>query len=499
MAKSKKTKTIVDNLTVTTMGSSPSKTSIPDKVNIEVLLPPNESGISPVLGIENINYSNIERFKPASITHAQAITRLADLGFKVLAISPYSISLEGTSKLFTKTFGTELEPRNILQIQSSQPMVETSFFAPAIGATWDPPTSLSGFVERAYIQPPPIYFESVIPPRVSYYHLNVPHDVSLLMGASAVHRQGITGKGVKVVMIDTGFYKHKYYKKHGYNATAMLAPGAVNINDDEVGHGTAEAANVFANAPDVSFIMLKSGDNATAAFKTAIDLNPDIITCSWGFDLTISGSRQHLTSIPNTLRALQLEVSRAVALGITVVFSSGNGHGGFPGMHPDVISVGGVYVDQDQQLSASNYSSAFHSKPFPSRHVPDICGLVGQQPSAIYIMLPLQPGCKIDDQLSNGGMFPGGDETKPKDGWSAISGTSAAAPQIAGVCALLKQKKPNLTPQEIKQILLASARDCAKGEANDQSNENIALKATGGIDGATGHGLVDAEAAIKLV
>jgi hypothetical protein len=500
MAKSIKTaNTKVENLTVTTMDSSLSKTSIPDKVSIEVLLPPKQSGVSPLSDIEDINFSNIKRFKPARITHAQAIKRLSDLGFKILAVSPYSISLEATSKLFTNTFGTELEPRNIWQVQNSRPMVEASFFAPAAGATWEPPTSLSGFVERAYIQPPPIYFESVIPPKVNYFHLNVPHDVSLLMGANSVHRQGITGKGVKVVMIDTGFYKHKYYKKQGYNATTMLAPGAINVNDDEIGHGTAEAANVFANAPDVSFIMLKSGDNATAAFKAAIDLKPDIITCSWGFDLTIAASRQHLTSIPNTLKPLQLEVSRAVALGITVIFSSGNGHVGFPGMHPDVISVGGVYVDQDQQLSASNYASAFHSKPFPGRHVPDICGLVGLQPSAIYIMLPLQPGCKIDNQLSNGGAFPGGDETKPKDGWSAISGTSAAAPQVAGICALLKQKNPNLTPQEIKQILLASARDCTMGEANQQSNENVALKATNGIDGATGHGLVDAESAIKLV
>ncbi|MBB1287372.1 S8 family serine peptidase [Flavisolibacter sp. BT320] len=474
------------------------KISPPDKINVEVLLSPTEIGLSPFSGLEAINASNVEKFKPSSVIHSQAVSRLADLGFKIIATSPYSISVEGTPKLFTDTFGTELEPKSLFQIQTSQPLAAKAFFEPAEGAEWNVPTSLTGFIERAYIQPPPIYFESMIPPKVNYFHLNVPHDVALLTGASAVHRQGITGKGVTVVMIDTGFYRHKYYNTNRYNINVMLAPGASNVNDDEVGHGTAEAANVLANAPDVSFIMLKSGGNATAAMKAAIDLKPDVITCSWGYDLCMPRTRVPLSSVPNTLKPLELEVSRAVALGITVVFSSGNGHVGFPGMHPDVISVGGCYMNEDSDLEASNYASAFDSKPYPGRHVPDLCGLVGMKPHAVYIMLPLQPGCKIDRQLGNNKKFPDGDETKDSDGWSVISGTSAAAPQIAGICALLKQKNPSLGPQEIKRILLASTKDCTKGEANDQSNNGTAVKASEGLDGATGFGFVDAEAAFKL-
>ena len=33
--------------------------------------------------------------------------------------------------------------------------------------------------------------------------------------------------------------------------------------------------------------------------------------------------------------------------GIIVIFAAGNGHWGFPGQHPDVISAGGVYLDAD--------------------------------------------------------------------------------------------------------------------------------------------------------
>jgi serine protease AprX len=485
------------------MAGKPTSKAIPppDKVSIEVLLRPTDVGLSPISASEKISFSNVENFRPAKATQDQAAARLTDLGFKVVAVSPYSISLEGPPSLFTKTFGTDLEVRSVDRVQSTRPMREKSFYTPAGGADWQAPAALADVVERAYIQPPAIYFESALPPKVNYFHLNVPSDVAMLTGASGVHHQGITGKGVKVVMIDSGFFKHKYYNSHGYKASLMLGPGAIEPKRDDNGHGTAEAANVFANAPNVTFIMIKQGDNSTAAFKVAVGLKPDIITCSWGFDLVDSNSpnRKHLTSIPNFLKPLELEVARAVANGIVVIFSAGNGHVSFPGMHPDVISAGGVYVDQEQNLRASDYASAFDSKPYPGRHVPDLCGLVGLQPHAIYIMLPLQPGCAIDTELSSGGAFPNSDETQPKDGWGAISGTSAAAPQLAGICALLKQKKPALTPQEVKQALIASARDCDEGAANEASNEGVALEASAGIDGATGHGLVDAIAAIELV
>src|SRR5205807_563018 len=123
------------------------------------------------------------------------------------------------------------------------------------------------------------------------------------------------------------------------------APGASGLISDDNGHGSAEAANVFATAPGVTFTMIKQGINATAAFKTAVALQPDIITCSWGFDLVDPSSpdRQHLTTVPNTFKALELEVAHAVASGICLVFSAGNGHVSFPGMHPDVISAGGVF------------------------------------------------------------------------------------------------------------------------------------------------------------
>ena len=63
---------------------------------------------------------------------------------------------------------------------------------------------------------------------------------------------------------------------------------------------------------------------------------------------------------------------------------------------------------------------------------------------------------------------------------------------LAGVCALLKQEQPGLSPGLIKSILRASARDVTAGQSNHGQ------PAGPGHDGATGAGLVDAYSAYKL-
>ena len=109
------------------------------------------------------------------------------------------------------------------------------------------------------------------------------------------------------------------------------------------------------------------------------------------------------------------------------MFSAGNGHWGFPGQHPDVISAGGTYMKQNGEIEATNYTSGFASRIYPGRNSPDVCGLVGGRPKAWYIMLPVDTGDEIDIELS-GGTHPSKDETANNDGWAAFSGTSGSAP-----------------------------------------------------------------------
>ena len=129
--------------------------------------------------------------------------------------------------------------------------------------------------------------------------------------------------------------------------------------------------------------------------------------------------------------ALANAIAAAVSSGIIVIFSAGNGHWGFPGQHPDVISAGGVDIRPDGSLRASDYASGFASNIYSGRRVPDVSGLVGMRPKAMNILLPLQPGDSIDVGNSGGSHPSTGDETASDDGWAAFSGTSAAAPQLA--------------------------------------------------------------------
>ena len=229
--------------------------------------------------------------------------------------------------------------------------------------------------------------------------------------------------------------------------------------------------------------------NTLGAFNAAVALRPDIISCSWGSD------------IPNTLSAadlaLEASVVAAVASGITVVLRRRQRARRLPRPASRGDLGGRRLHGRFGGLEASSYASGFQSNIYPGRRVPDICGLVGQRPKAIYIMLPVEPGDQIDTGNNAGdALFPDGDETSANDGWAAFSGTSAAAPQIAGVAALMKQLVPTITPLGVRSSLGSTARDVETGFCSPVSGIHNGLPALPGPDDATGPGLVDAYAAV---
>lgn len=439
---------------------------------------------------------DLDRYRPPAGRGKQVATRLQELGFRIRHIGTYSVSGEGPADLWEEVFDTHVERRTDPISEAHPKAGKVSYWSHVADTPFTLPEELEGLVDRIYPQRPPTFFTSPLPPQVEYHHLRVPSDVATVLRSSPVQKQGVMGEGVLVAMPDSGFSDHPFYDWHGCNYNATLAPDAVNLDEDSIGHGTAEAANIFANAPNIDFVGVKMGGNPTLAFKTASDLHPAVMTNSWGFN--ICGS-----TLPNYLRPLKAAVTEAVRdRGITVCFSAGNGHCGFPAQMPEVISVGGVYAHEDLdgddfRLEASDYASAFDSKIYPGRHVPDVCGLVGMKPRGVYIMLPVPPGSKIDNGLA-GGTYPDNDETDPDDGWAVISGTSASSPQIAGVCALLKEVEPGLSPDLVKSILRASARDVTSGTSNETGASPGGQPAGNGHDGATGAGLVDAHVAYQL-
>jgi subtilisin family serine protease len=453
----------------------------------------------------------------------RALHELHRRGFVVSERGALTASIRGNRKLFEKVFGTKLD---VFRINSTQEASSQAFYYPAEGAPWQPDPAIMSLIDDAYIQWPHIFMAqkktpkakpgkakpaaggqpSLSPPKVDYFHLDMPSDVPKLLNAAKVQAAGTTGKGVRIAMIDSGFaHSHPYFTAHGYSSSVVLAASATNNTTDKNGHGTGESANVFAVAPGATFIGIKTDDDNNPSggasilegLQEALKHNPHVISVSMGYDLCETDpatgqrtSNKQLTELPNSLKALEVEVQAAVASGIVVVFSAGNGHVSFPGMMPEVIAAGGVYVDAKGDMRASDYASAFASRIYSGRNVPDFCGLVGLQPHADYIMLPVPPGCEIDQENS------AHDGTTGTDGWGVFSGTSAAAPQLAGACALLLEKSPGLKPSDVKALLKRSCKDVVRGSANDASNEDKpGLKAGPGEDGATGAGLVDVFAA----
>ena len=136
------------------------------------------------------------------------------------------------------------------------------------------------------------------------------------------------------------------------------------------------------------------------------------------------------------------------------------------------------------------------SSMYPQRRVPDFCGLCGQRPKAVYIMMPTQPGRTMDVERG-GTAFPHGDGHGKKDGWVGASGTSSATPQVAGVVALMIQKARTknltLTSESIREIL---ENTCVAVIAGRNA---MGFPATGRPSTAVGFGLVNAAAALARV
>lgn len=447
-----------------------------------------------------ITVDTVANFQSERSIIDEAANLLHKAGFEVLQVTDMTINIAGSQATYEKAFNTglTLEERPVIK-GGAKKDTATFIECPATdipGLISTKGTAFSELLEGVAIEEPDyLAAASMFAPMVPYWHLRVPGDVSLGINADKVHRTGITGKGIKVAMVDSGQYKHPFFSARGYRvAPVVLGPGASDPLEDPLGHGTGESANIFAVAPDVQLLPVKCPTtptggilNTTGGFNAAVGLNPDIITCSWG-------SNVQFGPLSSAQQAKAAAVAAAWGSGIVVIFSAGNGSFGFPAQHPDVIAAGGVHMREDASMEASDYSSGFMSNVYAGRRVPDVSGLVGMRPLAIYIMLPLEPDDIIDVNRS-GGLFPNGDQTARDDGWAAFSGTSAAAPQLAGLAALIKQACSRLGPAEVRDIMMKTARDVTTGACHPGTGAHPAAP---GPDLATGHGLADAYKAVLL-
>jgi subtilisin family serine protease len=435
--------------------------------------------------------------------HDEATRALEASGLEIVAESRLGKAIVGPPAAFEDlTGGTVVTKERLMHAEAGRERYVTHCDIVGAGqpevlglGTVAPSTAA---VEGVLLERPRIphaVFPSPIPPAVQKFHLRVPDDVALLLGAARAHQQGQIGEGVSVAMVDTGQYAHPFFVAHRYDVRPAVAvvPGA-NPAKDPVGHGTGESANIFAVAPGVTLRPYRASNpqgqlvGAIATFLRAKADRPDVMTNSWGGDAAYPPRGP----LDPSERAWALEIGDAVQQGIVVVFSAGNGQFSVEPQVPGVLAAGGVYADPGLDLTASNYASGYQSPWFAGVNVPTVCGLVGLLPRAQYLLLPIPPGCAIDVEESRRASGDPPDGTGPSDGWALFSGTSAAAPQLAGAVALVLGARSGLTPAQVGETLAATAVDVQSGRCHPRFN----FRATGGPDLATGAGLVNASAAV---
>lgn len=439
---------------------------------------------------------------------------LENSGFSIIADSPLGLALLGPSGAYEEISGGKVVARE--RLTRIKPGVRNYVTRMDLIGNNQPRNLGIGFSRSTKLKIDGIVLEkprythtslqisdpSPFPLPSPKYHLSVPDDVAIGVNADRLHRNGIRGANALVAMVDTGHYRHPFFLRQGYNLRPTLSSVAeVNCAEDPGAHGTGQSANLLAVAPDVTFQCIRSSDNnghlvATfGGFVMAKNLSPEIITCSWGTNYGDYPPAPPWEAVDEADKALCLEIAHAVEAGILVIFSAGNGEFGPQPQTPGVISAGGVYRASDGSLRASDKASGYYSPWFGGVRIPTVSGLVGMSPRAQYIMLPVPPGSLIDLFQSMDGSEEAGDGTKPDDGWAMFSGTSAAAPQVAGVAALMIGAKAGLTCAQIREAMVKTATDVTLGTCHAR----MGYSATLGPDPATGAGLVNAKEAFEYV
>jgi serine protease AprX len=293
----------------------------------------------------------------------------------------------------------------------------------------------------------------------------------------------VTGRGVTVAVVDSGVSAVPGLDAAGKIVRgpdlSMEANSDVALADDTFGHGTHMAGII--GARDASAVDPKSGALKTVDPAAQLGVAPDaqllalkLASTDGSTDVSqviaaLDWVTQHRDDNGMKVRVVNLSfgtdalqpyqvdplvtaVENAWRHGLVVVVSGGNGGvdaGGLtnPAIDPYVIAVGasdaqGTVKGWDHPVVAD-----FSSRGTSARHVDVLAP--GRSIAALR-----NPGSFVDENNPEGRVI--GD---PAQRLFRGSGTSQAAAVVSGAAALLLQDFPQLTPDQVKAALVATAGD----------------------------------------
>ncbi|MBI5305197.1 MAG: S8 family peptidase [Chloroflexi bacterium] len=262
-----------------------------------------------------------------------------------------------------------------------------------------------------------------------------------LIRAPLLWQAGLTGKGIKVGVVDTGLdATHPDFAGRVAAIKDFTGEGDLDGN----GHGTHVAGTIGGSgaasggvyrgvAPECTLyaakVLTSSGfgsiSGVIAGVEWAVDQGVRTMNLSLGMDGSCDGTD-----------ALSEACDAAVARGVAVCVAAGNAGPsaytvGSPGCAKNVITVGATTKNDDAIYFSSRGPTA------DGRIKPDLCF------PGVDIIAPHAVNTQIG-QIVN--QF-----------YTTLSGTSMATPHATGSCALLLQDNPTASPGQIKNLLMASA------------------------------------------
>jgi serine protease AprX len=334
------------------------------------------------------------------------------------------------------------------------------------------------------------------------------------VGSHKVWGAPATGKGVGVAVIDTGIAGNLAdFKVSQSNTTSRVVASAVTnpyatTANDTYGHGTHVAGIIAGNgnnrsssdslrgdyigvAPEANLISIKASDDkgeatvldAIYGLQFAVDFKNDYNIRVANLSLESSVAESYKTD------PLDAAVESAWFSGIVVVAAAGNrGQDSdavryAPGNDPFAISVGAV-DDMGTKGPTDDRLAEWSSR--------------GQTQDGFSKPEVLAPGAHIVSLLSPKSSFASLCKSCIVSGqYIRAGGTSMSAPMVAGVVANMLEERPGLTPDQVKGILMETARSVSGGSghevyavpaltSNGGGNPNADIQPNSVVDPATG-------------
>lgn len=289
-----------------------------------------------------------------------------------------------------------------------------------------------------------------------------------LVKAPEVWAQGYTGKGVVVAVVDTGVdYNHEDLKNNIWTNTKEIVGNGIdddgngyvddnygwNFSDknnntlDNNGHGTHVSGTIAGENNNYGVtgiaynakimpvkVLNESGSGSYSSIskgiRYAVDNGANVI------NLSLGGASSN--------RTLESAIDYASSKGVIVVMAAGNNGDSSPDYPARYASKSGIAVGAvDKNNNLADFSN---------------------RSGANEISYVTAPGVKVYSSV-------------PNNQYGSYSGTSMAAPHVAGVVALMLSANPNLTDAQVREIVAETAGNSTQSTNSSNISSSVPSQA----------------------